>query len=100
MLVPNYVLLDWYNTKSSSFSYVEMLNKSIVGWALIAMRCRAVEERIRVHGCKLKRKLEGKSKRMKENIKGRSTKVTLCVDEVERPLEIYEDLLYSIDDYR
>ncbi len=57
-------------------------------------------ERIRVNRCKLNKKLEGKSKRVKQSIKGRNTKITVYVDEVERPLELYEDLLYSIDDYR
>ncbi len=98
--MPNYILLDWYNKKNSSVHYVDMINKSIVGQALMVMRCQTIEERIRVNECKLNKKLEGKSKRVKQSIKGRNTKITVYVDEVERPLELYEDLLYSIDDYR
>lgn len=94
LLVPNYILDTWYCTRNSSAaSFVDKLNMSIVGQALQVKKGRAVEERIRTHACKLNKKLQGKSKRMKKSIKERSSRITIYNSEVESDW-------VSTDDYR
>lgn len=59
-----------------------------------------MEKRINTNACKVFQKIKRANKRTKAAIKCKECKVAVYEGEVEKPEEIYNDWLYSIEDYR
>ena len=86
LFVPNCLLYGWHSTKRSpQDSYVEKLNMSIVDKAVVVRSCQSVEERIRVRVCRVKAKIDQASKREKQKIKDRESRLTIYEDEGSWP---------------
>ena len=100
LLVPNYLLDDWYSSRAMGVSYVTKLNQCIVGQVLLIKNMDSIETRVQVNACKISKKIQKASKRMKAVLKGKHCKLTVYQGEVEKPQELHDDWLYSIEDYR
>ena len=53
LVIPNYLLDDWYSSRGSGNSFVRRLNDSIMGRALMIKECDTIESRIKVNACKV-----------------------------------------------
>ena len=100
LVIPNYLLDDWYSSRGSGNSFVRRLNDSIVGRALMIKECDTIESRLKVNACKVHHKIKRATKRAKQALKMKTCELTVFNGETEDTRELYDDWLYSIDDYK